>query len=113
ASRESTNRTQLRWQTHTPVIYHVDAQGHACGPNRERVVYKTIDGGKTWKQLLFRNDSTGVSDLILDPANPDVIYAAFWQAQRRPWQLVSGGAGGGLFRSTGGGETWTERTRNP
>src|SRR3989454_11889574 len=60
-----------------------------------------------------RNDSTGISDLVLDPSDPDVLYAAFWQAQRKPWQLVSGGPGGGIFKSTDGGETWTELTRNP
>src|SRR5439155_1142529 len=76
-------------------------------------VFKTTDGGKTWRNVLFRNDSTGVSDLVLDPGNPSVIYAALWQAQRRPWQLVSGGPGGGIFKSTDGGEHWTELTHNP
>src|SRR5213079_3146573 len=71
-------------------------------------VYKTSDGGATWRRVLFRNDSTGICDLVLDPSNPDVLYAAFWQAQRKPWQLISGGAGGGIFKSSDGGETWTE-----
>ena len=70
-------------------------------------VWKTTDGGKTWNKVLFRNDSTGISDLVVDPSNPDVLYAAFWQAQRYPWKLVSGGPGGGLFKSTDGGEHWT------
>src|SRR5947208_16549908 len=63
--------------------------------------------------MLFRNHSTGVSDLVVDPSNPDVLYAAFWQAQRYPWKLVSGGQGGGLFKSPDGGEHWTEITHNP
>ncbi len=96
-----------------PDVVLVAAQGHAFGPNPERGVYKTSDGGKTWKRVLFRNDSTGASDLILDPANPDIVYAALWQAVRHPWALVSGGAGGGLFKSVDGGEHWTELTHNP
>src|SRR5205823_6578104 len=90
----------------------VGAQGHAFGPNADRGVYKTTDGGKTWRKVLFRNDSTGISDLVLDPSNSAVLYAAFWQAHRKPWQLVSGGAGGGVFKSSDGGEHWTELTHN-
>jgi photosystem II stability/assembly factor-like uncharacterized protein len=98
--------------TNTDIVY-VGAQGHVFGPNTERGVYKTIDGGKTWRRILYRNDSTGITDLVLDPNNPEIIYAAFWQAWRTPWQLVSGGAGSGIFKSTDGGEHWTELTRNP
>jgi photosystem II stability/assembly factor-like uncharacterized protein len=94
-------------------IVYVGAQGHVWAPNADRGVFKSTDGGKNWKKILFRNDSTGISDLILDPSNPDVIYAAFWQAGRTPWQLVSGGEGSGIFKSTDGGEHWTELTRNP
>src|SRR5439155_1479865 len=75
--------------------------------------FKSIDGGKTWNKVLFRNDSTGAADLILDPSNPDVLYAGLWQAVRRPWTLVSGGPGSGMFKSTDGGEHWTELTKNP
>ncbi len=94
-------------------LVYVAAQGHAFGPNPERGVYKTTDGGKTWTKVLFRNDSTGAADLALDPANPDVLYAGFWQVVRRPWILVSGGAGGGLFKSSDAGAHWTELTKNP
>ena len=110
---ETQQISRVRVHPTNPDVVWVGAQGHAFGPNNERGVYKTTDGGKTWRQVLFRNDSTGVSDLVLDPSNPDVLYAAFWQAQRYPWKLVSGGAGGGLFTSTDGGEHWTEITRNP
>ena len=96
-----------------PDIVYVAAQGHAFGPNAERGVYKTTDGGKTWNKVLFRNDSTGAAELVLDAANPDVLYAGLWQAVRQPWRLVSGGAGGGLFKSTDAGEHWTELTKNP
>ena len=95
-----------------PDIVWVGAQGHVWGPNPERGVFKTTDGGRTWNKVLFRNDSTGITDLEIDPTNPDVLYAAFWQAHRRPWQLVSGGPGSGLLKSTDGGATWAELTRN-
>jgi photosystem II stability/assembly factor-like uncharacterized protein len=110
---ETQQISRVRVHPANPDIVYVGAQGHAFGPNPERGVYKTTDGGKTWTRILFRNDSTGVSDLVLDPANPDVIYAAFWQAVRRPWTLVSGGPGSGLFKSTDGGAHWTELTHNP
>ena len=105
--------SRVRVHPANPDVVWVGVQGHAFGPNAGRGVYKTSDGGKTWRQVLFRNDSTGVSDLVLDPSNPDVLYAALWQAQRKPWQLVSGGAGGGFFKSTDAGEHWTELTQNP
>jgi len=110
---ETQQISRVRVHPTNPDIVWVGAQGHAYGPNAERGVYKTTDGAKTWNKVLFRNDSTGVSDLVLDPSNPDVLYAAFWQAQRYPWKLVSGGQGGGLFKSTDGGEHWTEITHNP
>ena len=96
-----------------PDIAYVAALGHAFGPNHERGIYKTADGGKTWTQLLFRNDSTGASDLAMDPSNPDVLYAAFWQVQRTPWGLTSGGHGSGIFKTTDGGTHWMELTGNP
>ena len=95
-----------------PDIVYVGALGHAFGPNHERGVYKTTDGGKSWTQVLFRDDSTGISDLAMDPSNPDVLYAAFWQVQRMPWGLSSGGKGGGLFKTTDAGAHWTEITGN-
>jgi photosystem II stability/assembly factor-like uncharacterized protein len=105
--------SRVRVDPRDPNVVYVGALGHVWAPNPERGVYKTTDGGKTWRKILFRNDSTGVSDLVLDPGDPSTIYAAFWQAGRTPWTLVSGGAGSGIFKSTDGGETWTELTRNP
>lgn len=110
---ETQQISRLRVHPTNPDIVYVAAQGHAFGPNPERGIYKTTDGGKTWSKILFRNDSTGASDLVMDPSNPDVLYAALWQAQRYPWQLVSGGPGGGMFKTTDGGQHWTELTRNP
>ena len=105
--------SRVRVHPANPDIVYVGAQGHVFGPSSERGVFKTIDGGKTWRKILYRNDSTGITDLVLDPNNPEILYAAFWQAWRTPWQLVSGGAGSGIFKSTDGGAHWTELTRNP
>jgi photosystem II stability/assembly factor-like uncharacterized protein len=87
--------------------------GHPYGPNEERGVFRSRDGGVTWERVLHRNDRTGAVDLIIDPANPDILYATFWEVQRTPWSLSSGGPGGGLFKSTDGGTNWTELTKNP
>ena len=95
-----------------PDLVYVGAQGHVWGPNPERGVFRTRDGGKTWDRLLFRNDSTGITDLEMDATNPNVLYAAFWQHHRKPWQLVSGGPGSSLYKTTDGGQTWQELTRN-
>ena len=94
-------------------IAYVAALGHVFGPNPERGIYRTRDGGKTWAKVLFRNDSTGAADLAMDPSNPNVLYAGFWQAGRKPWLLVSGGAGSGMWKTVDGGDHWTEITRAP
>ena len=109
---ETQQISRVRVHPTNPDIAYVAAQGRVFGPNPERGIYKTADGGKTWTKILSRNDSTGASDLAMDPSNPEVLYAAFWQAQRFPWKLVSGGAGGGIFKTTDGGAHWTELTRN-
>jgi photosystem II stability/assembly factor-like uncharacterized protein len=96
-----------------PDLVYVGALGHVWAPNAERGVYRSRDGGKTWEKILFRNDSTGVVDLVMDPNNANVLYAGFWQAGRTPWLLSSGGKGSGLFKTTDGGDHWTEITRNP
>lgn len=84
----------------------VAAQGALHGPTQERGIYKSEDGGKTWKNVLFVNELTGCSDLSMDVHNPQVLYAAMWEHIRKPWQVVSGGPGSGLYKSTDGGETW-------
>jgi len=94
-----------------PNLVYVAALGHVHGPNPERGVYRSKDGGTTWKRVLFRSEKAGAIDLSMDPHNPRVLYAAFWEAVRRPWELVSGGPGSGIFKSTDGGDTWTEITR--
>ncbi len=96
-----------------PDLVYVGALGHVWAPNAERGVFRSKDGGRTWEKIFFRNDSTGVVDLVMDPNDANVLYAGFWQAGRTPWLLSSGGNGSGLFKTTDGGDHWTELTRNP
>ncbi len=90
-----------------PNIVWAAVMGHLFGPNEERGVYKTTDGGKTWKRTLFVNNQTGVSDLVMEPGNPSVFYAGTWRLIRTPYSLESGGVGSGLWKSVDGGESWT------
>lgn len=96
-----------------PNTVYVAALGHAFGPNSERGVFRSRDGGASWQQVLYRDDKTGAIDLAMDPANPRILYAALWEASRSPWSLTSGGPGSGLFKSLDGGDTWTELTGAP
>jgi photosystem II stability/assembly factor-like uncharacterized protein len=94
-------------------IVYVAALGHLWGPNDQRGVFRTTDGGKTWKQIYTRGNKSGAVDLVLDSNNPSVIYVSFWDMHRLPWDLESGGPDSGLFKSTDGGDTWIDLTRNP
>ena len=89
-----------------PDIVFVAALGHVWAPNAERGVFRTADGGRTWQKVLFVNDTTGAADLVMVPGNPRVLFAGLWQFVRRPWELASGGAASGIYRSTDGGLTW-------
>ncbi|MCX5761766.1 MAG: glycosyl hydrolase, partial [Gemmatimonadetes bacterium] len=109
---KSENISKIRIHPTNPDIIFVAAFGKHSAPNAERGVYKSTDGGKNWRRVLFRNDSTAAIDISIDHNNPDVIYAAMWEAYRKEFTMSSGGAGSGLFKSTDGGETWTEITRN-
>jgi photosystem II stability/assembly factor-like uncharacterized protein len=90
-----------------PDVVWVAVMGHLFGPNEERGVYKTTDGGKTWKKTLFINNQTGCSDLVMEPGNANIFYAGMWRLIRTPYSMESGGEGSGLWKSTDGGETWT------
>ena len=96
-----------------PDLVYVAAFGHHAAPNPERGVYRSKDGGKTWEKILFRDNKTGANELIIDPNNPQVIYAALWEAYRNAFEMSSGGPGSGIFKSTDGGDHWTEISRNP
>jgi photosystem II stability/assembly factor-like uncharacterized protein len=94
-----------------PDVVYVAALGHAWGPSAERGVFRTSDGGKTWQRVLFKSERAGAADLAMDPHHPDVLYASIWQAQRYPHALHSGGEDSGLWKSSDGGETWTDISR--
>ena len=95
-----------------PNTVWVAAMGHMFGPNEERGVYKTTDGGKSWKRVLYVNEQTGCSDLTMEPNNPAVLYAGMWRVIRTPYSMESGGDGSGLWKSTDGGETWKNLSAN-
>ncbi|MBS1915724.1 MAG: glycosyl hydrolase [Bacteroidetes bacterium] len=95
-----------------PDIVWVAVMGHLFGPHEERGVFKTTDGGKTWKKTLYVNDQTGCSDLVMEPNNPSVFYAGMWHVKRTPYSMESGGEGSGLYKSVDGGETWTNLSSN-
>lgn len=88
----------------------VAAQGNPWGPNDERGVFMTTDGGETWEHVLKVDDQTGASDLVIDPSNPRILYAGMWHHGRTPWYIKSGDESGGVYKSTDGGATWTEMT---
>ena len=93
-------------------VVYVAALGHQYGPNAQRGVFKSIDGGKTWSKVLYRDENTGAIDIAIDPADPNVIYASLWQTRRPPWNVYppSNGPGSGLYKTTDGGKTWTHIT---
>lgn len=91
-----------------PDIIYVCAVGHAYAPQKERGIHKSTDGGKTWRQVLFVDENTGASDLVMDPSNPRVLFAGMWQLSLRTWNRTSGGPGSGIHVSKDGGETWTK-----
>ncbi|MER9158400.1 hypothetical protein [Mesorhizobium sp. M0778] len=95
---------------HDPDIVYVAALGDAFGPNEERGVFRSKDGGKTWQKVLYRNPDAGAVDISMDPNNPRILFATTWQTRRSFWNLSSGGPGSGIFRSLDGGDTWEEQS---
>lgn len=102
---------KVRIHPRDPNRIYVAALGHAFGPNEERGVFRSLDGGKRWEKVLFVSDRAGAVDLSIDHQNPDILYATTWEVHRNFWELSSGGPGSGLWKSTDGGDTWTEISR--
>jgi photosystem II stability/assembly factor-like uncharacterized protein len=110
---DTQNISKIRVHPTNPDLVYVAAFGHHAAPNAERGVFRSKDGGKTWEKILFRDDKTGAIELIIDPNNPNTLYAAMWEAFRNAHMMSSGGPGSGLFKSTDGGDHWTEISKNP
>lgn len=110
---ENTGRvSRIQVDPRDPDVAYVAALGHAYGPQRERGVFRTRDGGETWEHVLFVNEDTGASDLVMDPNNPRILFAGMWQIEIHTWGRTSGGPGGGIWRSADGGDTWTRLEGN-
>ena len=110
--RETQSIARVIVHPRNPNVVWVAANGHLFGPNPERGVFKTSDGGRTWRKVLFVDDHTGATGLVIDLDNPDVLFAATYQRRRTSWGFVGGGPGSGIWRSADGGETWTRITGN-
>jgi photosystem II stability/assembly factor-like uncharacterized protein len=94
-----------------PDLVYAGVVGHAFGPNEERGVFRTVDGGKTWNKIFYISPKTGIADLVMDPNNPRILYASAWRVERKPWTIISGSEECGLFKTTDGGETWNKLTQ--
>ncbi|WP_291777598.1 glycosyl hydrolase [Cecembia sp.] len=105
--------SRIRVHPNNPDVVYAAVLGDIFKPTNMRGVYKSTDGGKTWDRKLFVNEQSGAVDLILDPNNPEIVYASTWQLKRTPYSLESGGPGSKMFKSTDGGDNWTEISRNP
>jgi photosystem II stability/assembly factor-like uncharacterized protein len=109
---ETHHISQVRIHPTDPDIVYVGAFGHAFGPNKERGVYKTVDGGKNWKQVLFKSDKAGIIDLVINPSNPEQLFAAMWEFERKAWGPKTAGPDSGMWSSMDGGENWKDISRN-
>src|SRR5262245_19804510 len=110
---ETRHIAKVRIHPTNPDIVYVAAAGDVFGTNPDRGVFRTRDGGKTWQKVLFKGDHLGAFDLVVDPVNPNVLYASLNQLQRLPWDQASGGPDAGLYKTTDGGDTWTDITHRP
>jgi len=111
--KETISIAHIAVHPQNPEVLFVAALGNHWGPNKERGVYRSKDGGKTWQQVLAKNDSTGAVDVVFDPTNSNILYAALWQSFRNHHMMSSGGPGSGLYKSTDGGDSWQLISQNP
>ena len=109
---DSRHISRIRIHPRDPNLVYVAVMGHLFGPNEERGLYRSKDGGETWEQIHFISNEVGAVDLAMDPTNPRVLYASFWRVLRTPWTLESGGEGSSLWKSTDSGETWEDISTN-
>ena len=110
--KESRHVPRLRIHPDNHDIVYAAVLGNIYKPTAERGVYKSTDGGASWRKVLFANQQAGAVDLVIDPNNPRILYASTWRVQRTPYSLSSGGPGSALWKSTDSGETWTEISKN-
>jgi photosystem II stability/assembly factor-like uncharacterized protein len=110
---DSRQIVRIRIHPRNPELVYAAVLGHVFGPNEMRGVYRTRDGGDHWERVLYAGDRVGAVDLAMDPTNPRVLYASMWNFKRTPYSLESGGPGSGIWKSTDGGDHWSELTRNP
>ena len=105
--------SRVRIHPTNPDIVFVAALGHAFGPNEQRGIFRSTDGGKNWENVLYKSENAGAGDLSIDPGNPNLLFAGIWQVRRNFWNLTSGGPDSGLWRSRDGGDTWEDVSSNP
>jgi photosystem II stability/assembly factor-like uncharacterized protein len=111
--KDTQSIARVRVDAKDPNLLYVAALGHPYGKSSERGVYRSKDGGTTWQKILYKDDVAGAEDISIDPNNPKTIFATIWDVYRTPWSLSSGGPASGLYKSTDGGDTWKDITRNP
>jgi len=110
--KETERIGRIRIDPNNSDVVYVAALGHLWGPNKERGLYKTTDGGKTWQNILFVDENTGCTDIAIDPKDPNIVYAAMWEFRRKAYTFNSGGPGSGLYKSTDGGKNWKKLTKD-
>ena len=111
--RETQAISRIRIHPTNPEVVYVSALGHPYGENEERGIFRSVDGGNTWKKVLYVSPRAGGADLIIDRKNPKVVYASIWQVYRKTWKMWGGGPDCGLYKSVDGGDTWINLTKNP